>query len=595
MAQDNIEEIKSKLDIVDVISEYLQVKRAGTNFRALCPFHSEKTPSFFISPDRQIWHCFGCGEGGDIFGFVMKMEGMEFPEALRVLAKKAGVQLAYRDPALANQKTKLLDICKMAADFYHQILLDSSLAKSAREYLKKRQVSEDTVDLFKLGYAPEAWETVNKFLVRKGFKEEDIFLDGLTIKKEKGVGFYDRFRNRLMFPIADIHGNIIGFGGRWLGSEKEEVAKYINSPQTLVYNKSAVLYGIDRAKEQIRKKKQAIVVEGYMDMLASYEVGVQNVVASSGTALTMDQVKLLKRYTTNIAFAFDTDIAGEDASKRGIDVVLAQDLEVKIITLPFGKDPDELIRKNKKAWPEAIVKAQSIMDYYFGNTLKKADLNKVQDKKKVASTLLSMIAKLADSIEQSHYIQKLAGILKVKEELLWDKLQQSKKAKIIKSEKEQPSAILAKDRFQALGEQILGMAFYFPDHLNYIIDHLSPDYLADENTKKLYKRLIIYYTEKRDFDHSLFIEDIKKENKKLAQYADILFIKTEQNFAESDDELIDKEIIDGINQLKRNFIVKELKILEDTIKDAEKENDKGKLNNCIEKCNNLTKELSQLS
>ena len=594
MAQDNIEEIKSKLDIVDVISEYLQVKRAGANFRALCPFHSEKTPSFFISPDRQIWHCFGCGEGGDIFGFVMKMEGMEFPEALRVLAQKAGVKLAYRDPALASQKTKLLDICKVAADFYHQVLLDSPVAKLAREYLKKRQLADDTVDLFKLGYAPDAWEILNKFLLQKGFKEDDIFLVGLTIKKEKGVGFYDRFRNRLMFPISDVHGNIIGFGGRWLGADKAEAAKYINSPQTLIYNKSAVLYGIDRAKDEIRKKKRVIIVEGYMDMLASYEAGVQNVVASSGTALTASQVKLIRRYTNNIAFAFDTDIAGEDASKRGIDVALAQDLEVKIITLPFGKDPDELIRKDKKAWSEAIAKAQSIMEYYFASALKKADLNKVEHKKKVASTLLSVIAKLGDSVEQAHYVQKLADILKVKEDLLWDKLKQVKKKVEHKKEKEPAAPTFARDRDKSLAEQVIGLAFCFPNNLNYIVDHLLPDHLTDVKCQNLYKRLIIYYTEKHDFDPSLFINNLKKEDSGLAQYADILFLRTGEGFAESDEELINKEITDNINQLKKSYIMKELKGLEEKIREAEKRKDKISLNEYTDKFNNLTVELSQI-
>jgi len=592
MAQDNIEEIKSKLDIVDVISEYLQLKRAGSNFKALCPFHSERNPSFIVSPDRQIWHCFSCGEGGDIFGFVMKMEGMEFPEALRVLAKKAGVQLRYQDPAITSQKTKLLDICKLTADFYHKVLLDSPLAKFARDYLKKRQVSDETVDLFKLGYAPESWDSLNKFFIQKKFKEDDIFLAGLTVKKEKGVGFFDRFRNRLMFPISDTHGNIIGFGGRWLGDEKKDMAKYINSPQTLIYNKSAVLYGIDKAKGDIRKKKLAIIVEGYMDCIASHQAGIENVVASSGTAMTFDQVKLIKRYTTNIAFAFDTDIAGEDASKRGIDAAMAQEMNIKIIALPYGKDPDECIKKDVKLWQRAIESSQSIMDYYFQKTTEKADLSRVEDKKKVAKTLLAVISKLADKIEQTHYLQKLAEIINVEERILREKLKQSNMTRASKTTAES-IPVKIKDRYDTLSEQAIGLALKYPENLNYIIDHLLPEYLAPQKLTSLYKELIIHYTEKHEFDYTGFRLFLEKKDPGLAHEADLLILKTEHNFPEAEDDFIKKEVTANIKELQRNYYVNELKDLEQKIKKAEKEKDRDKVKVYSEEFNRIAGQLKQ--
>jgi len=593
---DNVEEIKNKIDIADLIQEYIQLKPAGTNnFKANCPFHHEKTPSFMVSKEKQIWHCFGCGEGGDIFGFIMRMEGMEFPEALRVLAKKAGVKLQYQDPAISNQKTKLLDICKAAAVFYHKILLDHPKAQFVRDYLTERQVKDETIETWQLGYAPEAWDTLNKYLTERDFKEEDIFLAGLTLKKDRGVGYNDRFRNRLMFPINDIHGNIIGFGGRWLGEEKENVAKYINSPQTLIYNKSYVVYGLDKAKQEIRKQKLAVIVEGYMDCLASHQEGIVNVVASSGTALTPDQVKILKRYTTNLAFAFDQDLAGDAAAKRGIEVAWQAEMNTRIIHLPGVKDPDELIKKDKKAWPDAIAKAQSIMEYYFDSTLKKADLQKVEDKKEVAKTLLQVIAKLADPIEQTHYLQKLAEILKVDERILRDKFQQlvaGKKSKEKgKEEIEKPSI---KDRFVGLGEMMVGAALAFPDNLNYLAGRLLPEHLPDEKLQKLYKNIVIYYTEKQAFDYNNFLQSSLKEEQELAMYANVLSLKVSEDFKELDDDIIQKEVVNGIRELKKRYIQQGLKDIEDKLRQAESTDDKGMIDEYSERFSELAAELKQL-
>lgn len=590
-----VDEIKSKLDIVDVISEYIQLKRAGTNYKANCPFHTEKTPSFMVSPDRQIWHCFGCSEGGDIFSFVMKMEGMEFPEALRVLAKKAGVRLTFQDPALINQKTKLLDICKAAASFFHEKLISSHQAQFVRNYLKKREVSDDAVEDFKLGFAPDAWDELNKYLVQKKFLSEDIFLAGLTVKKERSVGFYDRFRNRLIFPINDVHGNVVGFGGRWLGEEKEGVAKYVNSPQTMIYDKSRVLYGLDRAKQEIRKQKLAVIVEGYMDLVASHQAGVVNIVASSGTALTNEQVKLLKRYTPNIAFAFDSDIAGEDASKRGIDVALANEINTKIIILPFGKDPDELIKKDVKAWQKAIAEARSIMEYYFESTLKNKDLSNVDDKKIIAKTLLGIITKIADPIEQAHYLQKLAEIIKVEESILRDKLKNLKKDKI-KTYEDVPTAKIQKNRFEILGEQFVGLILEYPEHLNYIIDQFLPEYLLQKELQNLYKRIIIYYTNRNELEYPELYKNIKKDDQKLAHYCDILRMKIADSFSKDkmESEVIEKEIKNNIRELKKNYIQNELKLLQEKMNLAEKEEDQEKLKKLIDDFNKLTSQLKDL-
>src|SRR4030042_614490 len=371
MLNSQTEEIKSKLDIIDVISEYIQLKQAGVNWRACCPFHNEKTPSFMVSRDKQIWHCFGCGEGGDAFTFVQKIEGIEFPEALRILAEKAGVKLKKVNPELASQRSKVLDINKLAAVFFHQVLLNSQEGKIARDYIEKRKLSPETVENFKLGYAPNSWDKLLNILIKKGFKENDIFLAGLVVKNEKSQ-LYDRFRQRLMFPIFDHLGNVVGFTGRILDESKaDQGGKNINLPQTLIFNKSLIIFGLDKAKEEIKKQNLAVIVEGNMDVIASHQAGIKNVIASSGTALTLEQLKILSRYTNNLALSFDADLAGQLAADRGIDIALSLGLNIKIIQLPPNidgqaiKDPDDCIKKGINYWQEAIKQAESIMEFYF--------------------------------------------------------------------------------------------------------------------------------------------------------------------------------------------------------------------------------------
>jgi len=413
-----IEQIKSKLDIVDLVSEYLQLKPAGQgSFKACCPFHQEKTPSFFVSKSKQIWHCFGCGEGGDQFEFVQKMEGMDFPQALRTLAEKAGVELPQYNKKEASEKQKLIQINELAAKFYHKVLLDSSIAESAREYIKKRNLDTQTVDEFKLGHAPDQWEILLNFLKQKGYKEEDVNLAGLAVKKEQG-GFYDRFRGRVMFPIQNIQGQVVGFTARSLKSDAKE-AKYINTPQTSIYNKSDILYGLDKAKRAIKEKDLLIIVEGNMDVISSHRVDVKNVVASSGTALTQNQLNIIQRYTNNIAFSFDADSAGQVAAKRGIDLALEHGMNVSVILMAGdAKDPDDIINQDPALWQKAVDGRVNVMEYYFGIAKDKYDVNTALGKKDMAKYLLTEISKLSDGVEQSHWLQQLAGILNVKEDIL---------------------------------------------------------------------------------------------------------------------------------------------------------------------------------
>ena len=610
MLDSPIEEIKSKIDIAELLGEYIQLKPAGSNYKALCPFHREKTPSFMVSGERQIWKCFGCGEGGDIFAFVMKMEGLEFPEALRLLAGKAGVVLKQQNPQVSSQKNKLLEILDLATKYYHRVLLDSSQAKQAKDYLiKERSLDEETLENFYLGFAIESWDSIINFLKKKGYSEEEIFLAGLSVKKEKGVGYYDRFRGRIMFPIHDIHGQPVGFTGRILDA-KDETAKYVNTPQTLVYDKSNVLYGLDKAKIEIKKQKYVILVEGNMDVVALHQAGIKNVVAVSGTSLTSGQIQILKRYSPNIIIAFDADVAGQGAAFRGIELALTQGLNIKIIELPkdeqgkpLYKDPDECVKKDKQAFLKALKEAHSILDYYFSTVLGQADLAKVEEKKRVAKTLTEIIAKVFDPVEKAHYLKKLAQSLDTPEEILRKMVANiSQKKTTNKPEEESASPVETKERSVILAERLLGFMIKYPYLVQDIFDKLPLEIIQDKDLAYLYKELIIYYTKtigraqgsSPTLDYKDFKEGLALEKK---EKLDQLMLSVEKDFdpEELNEDVVRKEIVQAIKTLKVDFINKSLKEITQSMKGAEERKDEAEVKKLAEEFNLLTEELQSLN
>jgi len=574
-----IDEIKARVDVVDLISEYIRLKQSGTNWKGLCPFHNEKSPSFMVSRDKQIWHCFGCSEGGDIFTFIQKIEGVEFAESLKILAQRAGVKLQNQNPESTSQKNSLVDICSLAANLWHKILLDSPKAQIARDYLKKRGVDAQTIVDFKLGYAPDSWDVTTNFLEAKNFKPNDIFLAGLTVKKDRGVGFYDRFRDRIMFPVSDLHGRVIGFSGRTL--KADDSAKYINTPQTDIYNKSLVIYNLNAAKAEIKSKNLAIMVEGQMDVVSCWQAGTKNVVASSGTAMTLEQVQILKRYTNNLAIAFDADLAGQSAAKRGIDIALSQELNVKVIILPEGcKDPDECIKKNPANWTKAIENAQSIMDYYFQQVSANYDLVKPEGKKEAAKILLPVINKIGNKIEQEHWLKKLALLLDTSESVLKETLDKIKPAiiasKIIQKVNNVPAK---KDRLTMLAETLLALVLKYPQNLAYCVDALNPEVITNEALNGLYKKLIIYYTENinsgaQDFVYLNFKQQVG--DKSLVDLADILILLAEKDFFDFDSESVKKPISEIIHDLKQGFYHQQISYLQSQINQVEKSGQKDK-------------------
>jgi len=416
-----VQEIKSKIDIVDFISSYLSLKQAGSgSFKACCPFHKEKTPSFFVNRSRQTWHCFGCDDGGDVISFVQRMEGMEFREALEFLAQKTGVILPKMNIKDVTRKKKLEELNELLSKLMRHILLNEPEAEHAREYIKKRGIDDLTGDVWRIGYAPQNWQKYQAKILEKGFTVQELIDVGFAkINERGGQGIYYRFHDRLMFSIFDVLGHVVGYTGRVLNTDLK-TAKYINTPETFLYKKSHVLYGLDKAKGYIKKENLAIITEGNMDALTSHQFNVQNVVASSGTALTQEQLNLIKRFTNNIAIAFDSDGAGLAATLRGLELARQLDFNIKIIRYDnkIAKDPDELIRQSVDLWKQSIQKAKSIMDWIYAEGFKRFSDNTPEGKKNIANFILNECLYIPDSVERDAWIERLSKDLAVSPDAL---------------------------------------------------------------------------------------------------------------------------------------------------------------------------------
>jgi DNA primase len=415
----DIDEIKRRADIVEYIGRRVALKRAGRNFKGLCPFHHEKTPSFMVSPDRQTFHCFGCAAGGSVIDFIMAYEHLEFVEALEQLAKDTGVTLTRSFAETPQQKLreKLYEINALASDYYQYILTKHALGEKAMRYLKNRGISDKSIVTFGIGYSPNSWDALTTFLHKKGFDDKTIETAGLAIRGNRGL--YDRFRGRVMFTLKDHRGKVVAFSGRVLDPEAKE-AKYINTSETPVYIKGNMLFGLDVTKDAIVKSGEAVVMEGEVDLISSFQNGVGNVVAIKGSALTEAHISLLKRYTERIVFCLDSDLAGDAASRRGIELADQAGMDMRVVTLPSGKDPDEAARTDPVAFKKAITSATPIYDYFIASAIRRYDLATAFGKKKAADELLPVLSRITNPIVQGHYIKKVAHALDVTEETVGD-------------------------------------------------------------------------------------------------------------------------------------------------------------------------------
>jgi len=603
------EEIKSKLDIVEVIREYTPVKAVGANFQALCPFHNEKTPSFVISPDKQIWHCFGCGRGGDVFAFVMEKEGLGFMETLRLLAPKAGVVLQYENPEQYSKRNRILDILELAGKYYAH-LLKQPIGKYAKEYLVKRDLKEETIHDWNLGYSPDAWSSLYDFLKArplsgKKFTDEEIFLAGLSIRKDNARGYYDRFRDRIMFPIWDVNNNLIAFTARINPAKEktEKMGKYINSPQTAVYDKSRVLFALNKAKNAIRKEDLAIVVEGQMDAISCHQHSFNNVVASSGTALTTEQVALIKRFTNNVALSFDMDKAGQMAADRGIREVLAQELNLKIIILPNGKDPDDCVRNNPEDFRQAVINAKPMLEYYFEKISADLDLEKFDNKTKVRDQMFIMIDLVSNQTEQGYWLKKISEELSFSETDMreefkdWKKKQKPAGTQVKTSEpkKKMEVATEYRTREERLAELLLALMVRFPDFIGYTLSNLEPEFLSAEEKIRFYKSLIIYYNKTASLDYDEFRVYLVEEGQNDEKLLDKLILLGEKDFYSFDAVAAKSEIIKIIVELKKYGCQKKIKQLEKEITHAEREGREQDIEILMVELKNLTDEINKIN
>ena len=528
MQDSPIQEIKDRLPILGVVQDFVQLKKAGTNYKGVCPFHSEKTASFMVSPQKQIWHCFGCGLGGDIFEFIKLMENVEFPEALKILADRAGVELrkpTTEQVAVDRKKDVLYEINKAAANYFQKVLWDSNAGSEALSYLRKRGLSDQTIKNWMLGFAPDDYHFLENFLA-KSFDKKDIEQAGMIIKSDRDGSYFDRFHDRVMFPIINLHGQVVGFTGRLL-HDKPNTGKYVNSPETPIYNKSNVVYGLYQAKNAIRKLDRAIVVEGNMDVIACHQVAANEAVATSGTALSADQLLILQRFTNNLTFAFDGDAAGTAATKRALEMALSQGFNVKIANLGGAKDPDELIKKGIGLWEKAINAAGNFIDYYFDQIFTQYDAQTVDGKREITKELAPLIYRISDPVTKAHYVRKLSQGINVAENSIWDIITRLTVPKTVRKEANQ---IRHKPRLEVLIDQVLGLS------------------LLTGNQEYL-----------KDLGLQLPEENDKKE---LLQFAAEMDIKEQQLDAKQELERVASELRRLITKQKMMALAEQIKIAE---------------------------------
>lgn len=573
-----LDEIQNKCDIAEVIGGYIHLKRAGRNFKALCPFHKEKTPSFMVSSAKQIYHCFGCGTGGNVFSFVMKYEKVEFPEAVRTLADKVGVELprfTRREFEESSYAGQIFKVNELAASYYHLKLLKSEEGKRALDYLKRRDLKDETIVQARLGIASAGWDEFIIYAKQKGFEPELLERAGLILPREGG-GYYDRFRSRIIFPIFDIKNRVLAFGARVLD---DSLPKYINSPETEVYIKGRNLYGLNFSVAAVKEKDFCIIVEGYLDFLIPYQYGIRNIVATSGTSLTETQVRLIKRYTKNVVIVYDGDEAGETASLRGLDLFVQEGLNVRIVSLPKGYDPDSYVRKKGPfEFNLALDSAQDLFDYKLGLLASKYDAFNATGKSRICAEMLPTIAKVTNAVLKFEYIRRLAEKLQVKEEAL---LAELKKVKPDYTYELADEFLQEKPQGTMAEKIIIGLMLDEPEVIAEVRRSLKSEDFADEGTRRIADEIFKSYEEKKPAKPTQLINRLKDER--------LTRIISEATSLVDEITDIQKNLDDCVKWIKSQNVKNKLTELQNLIKVAQAMGDEKRVYQLVSEYNNLLK------
>jgi DNA primase len=580
---DEVSQIRERVDIVSFISEYVALKKMGRNFKANCPFHNEKTPSFVVSPERQIWHCFGgCNKGGDVYTFLMEYEKLEFVEALRILAKRTGIQLRESnfDAGTSSKKEIIYKLNKIALEFYHYVLTKHDAGKKALSYLtRERKLDEKLIETFLLGFSPKEGTSLSNYLInKKKFKKEDLVEAGLAFYA--GSRVMDFFRNRVMFPLFDHRGNVVGFSGRAI-EEPYNGGKYINTRETLVYHKGSMFFGLNAAKEEIKKLDKVIIVEGELDAISCFSIGVKNVVAVKGTALTENQVALINRFTNNVCLCFDKDEAGYEATKRSLISLEKKGINITTCLFENAKDADEAIKNDSLAFKKSIKKDIPVYDYIFSRTFSSMEKDRVYGKRKIASELLPIFAKISNEIVKEHYLKKLSGELDVSLDALAKEIEKIEKKEVVKDD----APIVKKDkrsRVEVLEDYLMSL----------IVQHDNPKLILQKCSEILkdYKFEIDSY--QKIMDHlSDFAKNTSKFNSKdfLNSLPQELISSFDGAYLfpipKLEDVKYEEEVRKVTVELRALFLKNKINKISDSLKKGEKDED-------LVKIGDLEKELS---
>jgi len=582
-----VEQIKQKLDVVDIVGQYVALKKSGKNFKGLCPFHSEKTPSFMVNQELQIYKCFGCNEGGDIFSFVQKIEGYDFRQAVETLAERAGVKLKEfsRGENPEGNKMLLFEINDVSKKFYHHVLTKHPIGKSALEYLtEKRKLSLKTIDEWELGYAPDSWSSLLNFLVKRGYQEKDLLRAGVVVPDKFERKHIDKFRGRVVFPLAGVDGKVLGFGGRTITNREP---KYLNTQETSIFHKENFLFGLNKTRMEI-KNSGAVIVEGYMDAVSAYQTGVTNITAICGTALTTPHLKIISRYTKDLTFCFDSDEAGVKATLKAVEMCALLDLNPKVAQIPEGnKDLDDVAKLGADKVKEVITNAVPAYDFVIGTVLAKNDIKSPIGKKKIMEEVCYFLSKAQNPVTKEHYAQTLGEKLSVNPQSILEYMQNRNDPELQEKFNQPISINNAKSPQDYLIALVLSQNTL--DKYKEILHNLEPDDLGNEQLADLYEKLLDFISGKKEISIKSFADTLLGQDLVKVRELSLWDIG---DFS-SREESFEKELKEAITRVLKESNKKKMSQITYEIKEAEKQNDTKKINDLMKEFRKLSDNITK--